>query len=214
MILASLAAGLLLGLACRPGNTGPAPVPSEVPARTTPDRLAAPPMPANPTQADYGARVYWLQCMACHGDRGQGLTVEWRAAVGAEDQNCWQSKCHAANHPPEGFELPASVPPVIGDGALARFATATDLQRFIRARMPWQAPGSLDESTAWQLTAYLVRANGIATDEQLKPQNAPTIRLRPAVEPPATAFDWRLAASGIAALLALVGLVVGRRVAR
>lgn len=67
------------------------------------DRLSAPPVSDNPTQLECGAYHYAQVCMACHGDKGQGLTEEWRAAWGEKEQNCWQSKCHAGNHPPEGF---------------------------------------------------------------------------------------------------------------
>lgn len=144
-----------------------------------PDRLAPPPLPAQPTQADYGARVYWLACMTCHGDRGQGLTDEWRAAWAPGDQDCWQSKCHAANHPPEGFVLPYSVPPVIGDGTLTKFTTAADLYAYLKARMPWHQPGSLSDEQYWQLTAYLLRANGFlpSADTTLTAVNASTVRL-------------------------------------
>ena len=60
-------------------------------------------LPAGASQLEYGAEVYRLVCQDCHGNRGQGLTDEWRATWAPADQNCWQSKCHAANHPPEGF---------------------------------------------------------------------------------------------------------------
>jgi hypothetical protein len=33
-----------------------------------PDGLPAPVLPANPTQADYGAEPYYQVCMACHGN--------------------------------------------------------------------------------------------------------------------------------------------------
>jgi len=84
----------------------------------TADRLAQPTLPATPSQADLGAVEYWFACMVCHGDRGQGLTEEWRAASGPDDMNCWQSRCHASNHPPEGFKLPLYAPMVIGEGAI------------------------------------------------------------------------------------------------
>ncbi len=144
-----------------------------------PDRLAPPPLPAQPTQADYGAHVYWLACMSCHGDRGQGLTDEWRSAWAPGDQNCWQSKCHAANHPPEGFMLPYSVPPVIGAGTLTKFMTAADLYAYLKARMPWHQPGSLSDEQYWQLTAYLVRANGLLPTAAmtLTSANAHTVHL-------------------------------------
>ncbi|HXV99984.1 MAG TPA: c-type cytochrome, partial [Anaerolineae bacterium] len=148
--------------------------PSPPPAATANlDRLARPVLPPNPAQADYGAQIYYESCMACHGDRGQGLTDEWRAAWSQDDQNCWQSKCHATNHPPEGFKLPRYVPPIIGNKTLARFQTAADLHAFLVAKMPWQAPGLFDEATYWQLTAFLLRANGVNLgNTPLGPENA------------------------------------------
>jgi hypothetical protein len=118
--------------------------------------------------------------MVCHGDRGQGLTEEWRAVAGQEDMNCWQSRCHASNHPPEGFVLPPYAPRIISPGSLSRFNTAGDLHTFIMERMPWQAPGVLDEDTYWQLTAFLVRANDLNLgSEPLSPHNADQVHLRP-----------------------------------
>lgn len=79
------------------------------------DRLARPILssPENPTQLDEGSLVYWKICLTCHGDRGQGLTDEWREVFG-ENANCWTSKCHAANHPPQGFFIPRDrLPPAI-----------------------------------------------------------------------------------------------------
>jgi cytochrome c len=116
--------------------------------------------------------------MVCHGDRGQGFTDEWRGALDPADQNCWQSKCHAANHPPEGFELPRYAPPVIGPGRLAHHQTAAGLYQFLRTRMPWQAPGILSDEEYWGLTAFLAQANGISWGEgMLGPTNAANVAL-------------------------------------
>lgn len=123
--------------------------------------LILPTMPPGSTQADYGAEIYRLVCKSCHGDVGRGLTAEWIAQWNPADQNCWQSKCHAANHPQDGFEIPHYVPPVMGEGALLRFDTALDLYEYLRSSMPWQDPGSLLDSEYWQLTAYLLEANNI-----------------------------------------------------
>ena len=131
-----------------------------------PDGLVAPPTVYPPTQASLGSQVYYLVCMACHGDRGQGLTEAWRNALNEDDRNCWQSKCHAANHPPEGFVLPKVIPAIIGPGELDIFRTALDLHDYIQARMPWQAPGSLSEDEYWQLTAFLIQANGFDPGSQ------------------------------------------------
>lgn len=211
-------AGLVIGFLILAGiSASHSPVlaqkePSAMPSM--PDRLAPPPMPANPTQADYGARVYWLVCMACHGDEGQGLTDEWRSAWGPEHQNCWQSKCHAANHPPHGFELPRSAPRIMGDGALARFDTAAGVYEFLHTQMPWQAPGSLQDDEYWQLTAFLLRANGVApaqtarSPERVAQIHLPDAQAQPAASLPAD-FGLHLGRAGILAggLLALVILL-------
>src|SRR3990170_3605718 len=76
----------------------------------TPDRLAEPTLPASPSQADRGAQVYWLSCLPCHGDYGQGLTDEFRAAYPPEDRNCWDAGCHGARPYDNGFKLPARTP--------------------------------------------------------------------------------------------------------
>ena len=127
---------------------------------STPDRLAPPPTVYPPDQADLGAQVYYQVCMVCHGDRGQGLTDEWRNVLPPPDNNCWQSRCHAANHPVGGFVFPHLVPAVTGGGFLVSFGNAGKLHDFIQSKMPWQAPGSLKPDEYWDLTAFLMRLNG------------------------------------------------------
>jgi mono/diheme cytochrome c family protein len=119
-------------------------------------RLTGPDLGPDADQADKGAVVYWAICLACHGDRGQGLTQEWREVWGP-DQNCWASKCHASNHPPQGFELPKTVPAVLGAGTMTRFADARDLHTYIADTMPWWNPGSLTPQESLAVTAYLLR---------------------------------------------------------
>ena len=194
------------------------------------DRLAAPPMPENPTQADYGAQVYYQICMVCHGDQGQGLTDEWRGVLDLEDQDCWQSRCHATNHPPDGFIFPRYVPPVVGDVMLARFQTALELHDYISSRMPWQAAGTRSEEEYWQLTAHLLRINGVDPGvEPLNASNAAGILLRPspadlpqeatatpAPPPPSPGTTFQLIA-GLAVgsfLLLAGGIFIGLRLAR
>lgn len=132
-----------------------------VPRPTATSWIIVPELPSTATQADRGAEIYRLVCSSCHGDRGQGLTTEWRMTWNPRDQNCWQSKCHASNHPPDGFELPRYVPAIIGTYALARFITALDLYAYNHSFMPWHDPGSMTEEESWQVTAFLVRENGI-----------------------------------------------------
>jgi hypothetical protein len=90
----------------------------------TPDRLARPTLPAEPSQADKGAQVYWLTCLPCHGDRGQGLTAEFMETYPVEDRNCWESGCHGKRPYENGFTLPTTVPALIGEGTLRRINNA------------------------------------------------------------------------------------------
>ena len=125
------------------------------------DRLGRPTLPAQPDQAHLGSQTYYYVCMTCHGDQGQGLTTEWIQTVEMGEQSCWQSRCHASNHPPEGFVLPKYIPPVVGPVFTARFGNAQEVYDYIHQRMPWHMPGSLSEQEYWDLTAFLLRLNGI-----------------------------------------------------
>lgn len=125
------------------------------------ERLEAPSLSDPPTQIEMGHLEYWMSCMVCHGDRGQGLTEEWRSVLDPADMNCWQSKCHAPNHPPEGFEIPRTSPLVMGPGALTGYRTAQDLYGYLRVDMPWSFPGLFQDRQYWWLTAYLLDANGV-----------------------------------------------------
>jgi cytochrome c5 len=149
----------------------PTAIPTVDPMHRT--QIGVPDLPATATQADYGAEIYRLVCRDCHGDHGQGLTADWIATWAPEDQNCWQSKCHAANHPPDGFSLPHYVPPLVGAQFLARFKTAMDVYNYISQAMPWQDPGYLALDQYWQLTAFLARLNGADPGQQVfNDQNA------------------------------------------
>jgi cytochrome c len=177
----------------------------------TPDRLAEPTLPPTPSQADYGAQVYWLSCLPCHGDRGQGLTDEFRAAYPPEEQYCWERGCHGENPYESGFTLPKTIPAVIAPQALSKFSDAAQLQAYIRAAMPFWKPGSLTDEDAWRVTAYLLRGNGLWDGAgELNASNAAAIRIlrqTPTLPPtPQQAqVEERSAVTSEAALL--VGLV-------
>ncbi len=142
------------------------------------ERLAEPPLSDPPTQVELGRHEYWMSCMVCHGDQGQGLTEEWRSVLDPEDMNCWQSKCHAPNHPPEGFQIPRQSPMIIGPGTLTGYETATDLYEYLRVKMPWAFPGLFEDEVYWQLTAYLAEVNGIdAGPGPLGPDNGDDVLL-------------------------------------
>jgi len=126
----------------------------------TKDRLAIPALPANPTQFELGRYLYWLNCMACHGDKGQGLTDEFRSLY-VEDQNCWARGCHGGRVGDQGFPLPHTIPAIISPtDAMTKFATADDLFAFLRATHPPQHPGILTDDQYWAITAYLLIENG------------------------------------------------------
>jgi cytochrome c5 len=147
-------------------------------------------LPPDASQLEYGTEVYRLVCKACHGDKGQGLTDDWRAQWAPQDQNCWQSKCHALNHPPDGFYLPAS-PAVVGPPLLI-FETALDLYNYIHKYMPWHDRGSMTEKESWSVTAYILKINNIDPGPELNADTAAKILLRaksaqPASPPPTVA---------------------------
>jgi cytochrome c len=151
---------------------------TQVNVTPTADRLAEPTLPASPSQADHGAQVYWLSCMPCHGDVGQGLTDEFRATYPPEEEYCWESGCHGPNPYESGFTIPKKIPSVIGESALAKFADAAQLHAYIRSTMPFWKPGSLTEEESWPVTAFLLRQNGLwdaSTD--LNASNAASIKI-------------------------------------
>lgn len=154
----------------------------------TPDRLAQPTLPAQPSQADQGAQVYWLSCLPCHGDKGQGLTEEFIQTYPEEDRNCWLSGCHGANPYESGFTLPQTIPAVIGkEAALQKFGNAAALRAYIKAAMPYWKPGSLTDEQAWQATAFLLRENGLWDARQnLSEENAARILFLPPAAPTQT----------------------------
>ena len=145
------------------GGTAPEAATTGAPVVITPspDRLAIPVMPDSPTQVDTGRNVYYYHCMPCHGDRGQGLTDEWRQVWVEDHQNCWARGCHAGREGDEGFSLPHTVPAVSGSSqAMAGFSTADDLFSFLAHTHPPQRPGALAEDEYWALAAFLLHENG------------------------------------------------------
>lgn len=133
----------------------------QIATASTPDRLAKPTLPATPSQADLGAQDYWLYCLPCHGDRGQGLTDEFRQTYPPEEQYCWERGCHGERPYESGFTLPTFIPAVIGPQAVGKFADAAQLNSYIRAAMPYWKPGSLTDEEAWRVTAFILRENGL-----------------------------------------------------
>lgn len=161
----------------------PSPSPETPPAiSVTPtiDRLAAPPTVENPDQADEGAQLFWLHCQPCHGDKGQGLTDEWRQQYPPEDQDCWTSGCHGNRPYENGFTLPTAVPAVTGDDSLNSFETMAQVYGFMSSAMPYQDPGYLTEEEYLAMTAFLAREHGLWDGTTFNTDNMSNYRLRPA----------------------------------
>lgn len=190
-------------------NQGPAKNPTSLTGdiNNSEARLAPPPMSANPTQVEKGHYVYYLVCMACHGDRGQGLTDEWRAVYGPQDMDCWQSNCHGNNHPMQGFRLISAdrILPVFGPNTLLRFRTAQDLHDYLVKTMPWWKPGYLKPEEYWELTAFLLDQRGVLPKGViLNEGNASVFLIRPSSPLPE---DYRPLGWFTAAILVLTALV-------
>jgi mono/diheme cytochrome c family protein len=168
-------------------NQQPSPATAEIPvtpaATPTIDRLAAPPTVYPPTQADDGAQLFWLYCQPCHGDKGQGLTDEWREQYPEDHQNCWLGGCHGKSPYPNGFALPTAVPAVIGEGSLYRYATMGQVFNFIRAKMPFEHPGVLTDDEYLAITAFLARSHDAWDGTRLTLNNVEQVRLQPIVPP-------------------------------
>jgi cytochrome c len=191
-------------------------------AIATIDRLAEPTLPANPSQADYGAQVYWLNCSACHGDRAQGLTDEFRQLYPPEDQNCWKSHCHGKVTYENGFTVPTLVPQLVGTGSLAKFDTAANLYGFIHAAMPFQKPNSLTDEQYYQITAFLLRQNGLIDDQtEVTASNAAQIIVSRATPVPTTqqnevqkrdgTVEWMLLGGVLLAIVIVVFVLIKSR---
>lgn len=177
----------------------------------TQDRLAEPTLPPSPSQADYGAQVYWLSCSPCHGDKAQGLTDEFRQQYPQEDQNCWKSHCHGKVTYENGFTIPTVVPPLVGSEALQKFVTAKNLYGFIHAAMPFQKPNSLTDEEYYQITAFLLRQNAlIDANTEVNDSNAASIVVSRATPTPIVTSPPARVREGSGSLIwgILIGVII------
>jgi len=182
------------------------------------DPLATPVIPENPSQADLGRTVFYYNCMPCHGDRGQGLTDEWRAVWVEDHQNCWGRGCHGGRAQDEGFPLPKYIPVVISSAdALQRFVTPEDLYNYLKTTHPPQDPGYLQDDEYSAVTTFLLVENGrLPGNAEFKPtvteQPEPANNLaREAYSPKYSFIVGIFAGSLFAALVVVVICVLHRR---
>lgn len=183
----------------------PTRLPTALPGGMMPTWMTPP--AAGPTQADAGAVLYYYRCMACHGDRGQGLTLEWRAQWDVEHQNCASSACHGSRPPPEGFSFPKNfAPAIVGANTLVKYENAQALFDFISTRMPFQSPGALTRDEYWQLVAYLLKQRGVLVGH-VDETNARSILLE---EQPLNPAVYLGAAGVLTGAVVLGGIVILR----
>ena len=175
------------------------------------NRSAPPPTIYPPSQADNGAQAYWGLCQDCHGDQGQGLTAEWRAAFAPEYQDCWESGCHGQDAPENSFILPETgAPALAGPGALARFSTAFDLGTYIQESMPLMLNGSISADQAWELAAYLLSLNNNQLEQfALSGTNSAAIPIHREVKLPESEYPGVLVLA-LVLFLAAGGVGVGK----
>lgn len=152
---------------------------------STYDPLAEPPLPENPTEYELGRNLYWHWCMTCHGDRGQGLTDEFRGIWEEDHQNCWGRGCHAGHPGDLGFPIPTIVPALVSGTHLAEFAFIRDLSDFLKATHPPQSPGVLKDKEYHAIALFVFTMNerplmDVANPETPVPSPAWTLTPAPA----------------------------------
>ncbi len=131
-----------------------------------------------------GRETFRFWCASCHAYSGEGLTRAWISTWAPDDQNCWQSKCHAVNHPPDGFVLPRSVPAIVGPTLIDTFQNGASLFAYISSVMPYQEPGVLSDEEYYAVLAHLLRLNGIDYgSEAISPDNIGGVVLQAAEAP-------------------------------
>ena len=124
------------------------------------DPLVEPPLPKDPSDLELGRNLYWHWCMPCHGDRGQGLTDEFRAIWEPDHQNCWERGCHGGQGLEEGFSIPTVVPGIANETHLAHFATIQELSSYLEKTHPPQSPGSLENREYQTIALFVFTMNG------------------------------------------------------
>jgi hypothetical protein len=133
--------------------------------------------------------------MTCHGDRGQGLTDEFRGIWEPEHQNCWGRGCHAGRPGDEGFPIPTVVPALVDENHLKRFVSLQELNDFLKATHPPQSPGVLKTEEYHAIALFVFTMNGRplasipATDT---PTPIPTPTLKSYEEPVSKPFSTNI----------------------
>ncbi len=176
------------------------------------DPLVEPRLPSNPTEYELGRNLYWHWCMTCHGDRGQGLTDEFRGIWEPEHQNCWGRGCHAGRPGDEGFPIPTVVPALVDELHLAQFASVQKLADFLKATHPPQSPGVLKSEEYHAIAFFVFTLNDRPLIEPL-PTATPVFSatMTPIPSQASNAWSGFVPVIAIAAFGVLLGLFLFRR---
>src|SRR5688572_1349428 len=112
-------------------------------------------LPRGSGSAKKGRELYFARCAACHGDSGEGR-ADFHALVG-------------------GRGSLSTDKPVLTVGSY--WPTATTLFDYIWRAMPYQEPGSLTAGETYALTAWILSANGVISENQVMDRKS-LIRVR------------------------------------
>lgn len=193
------------------------PLQSDATPTPTYDPLVEPTIPANPSELELGANLYWHWCMPCHGDVGQGLTDEFRGIWEEDHQNCWGRGCHAGHSGDMGFPIPTVVPAIVLEGRLAQFPSLQALADYLHATHPPQRPGILEAQEYHAIAAYVFKMNERPLEETTPtatptPLPAPTVSPTPPKQGPAAPglTPWT-ATGGAILLIAILFLIMAIR---
>ena len=119
-------------------------------------------LPSGGGSVEQGRKVYQQQCLACHGENGQGGPND--QLVGRLDNDIFP------------FSEKGAPKKTIGN----YWPWATTLFDYIRRTMPYTTPGSLTDDEVYAVTAYLLYANDIIPEQMILDANS-----LPAIEMPA-----------------------------
>jgi cytochrome c len=112
-------------------------------------------LPAGGGTATEGRTVFAAKCSSCHGPNGEGT------AAGPKVVDSTPYK-------------PGEVTATVGN----YWPYATTAYDYIRRAMPFNAPGSLSDEEVYQVTAYLLAANGlIGENDRMDAQSLPQVQM-------------------------------------
>ena len=185
-------------------------------ASSTPtyDPFVETPLPPNPTEFELGQNLYWHWCMPCHGDKGQGLTDEFRNAWEPDHQNCWARGCHTGRQEDEGFPIPTIVPGLVNDNHLTQFSSLQSLSDFLQTTHPPQSPGVLKSEEYHAIALFVFTLNGrplVVITSTVVPVSIPTETLIPYQGSTASPYLVPINIVAILIIFAIIAFVLVKR---